>query len=153
MDEYRFAPEEAAVLVAAFDETDGAAPGLAHLNTLHEQQKVVLKDAAVIWRDEHNKLQIKETTNIGGKRRGLIGSLGLIDTGIANDKLDEIGRVLQAGNSVLVVTMPLDAQPTVRQELGAAGAEVISQELSPRVVAELEARLRDSEAGDGPAGA
>ena len=53
----------------------------------------------------------------------------------------------------LQVRIQVDAQQAVRQELGAAGAEVISQELSPRVVAELEARLRDSEAGGKPASA
>jgi len=153
MDEYRFAPEDVAVLVAAFDEVDAAAQALARLKALQEEQKIVLKDAAVIARDGKNKLHIKETTDIGGKRRKLIGSLGFIDTGIANDKLNEIGRLLQAGHSVLVVTMPLVAHQAVRQELQAAGVKVISQELSPRVVAELEARLRDSEAGDKPASA
>ena len=147
MDEYKFAPDAVAVLVAAFDEPNEAADALALLKTKVDEGKIAVKVAAVIARDEHNKLHIRETEELSGKRRGLLSWLGLLDTGIPNDKLDEIGRVLHAGNSVLVVTMPLGAEEAVRQELQAAGPNVISQELSPRVVAELEARLQES-AGD-----
>jgi uncharacterized membrane protein len=147
MDEYKFAPEAAAVLVAAFDEANGAADALKLLKTKAAEGKIKIKVAGVISRDEQDKLHIHETGDLSGKRRGLLGWLGLLDTGIANDKLEEIGRVLGAGSSVLVVTMPLGAEDAVRQELQAAGAEVISQELSPRVVAELESRLQGGEAG------
>jgi len=145
MDEYKFAPEAAAVLVAAFDEPNGAADALELLKTKVAEGKLAVKVAAVISRDEQDKLHIHETGDLSGKRRGLLGWLGLMDTGIPNDKLDEIGRVLVAGNSVLVVTMPLGEEGAVRQELQAAGADVISQELSPRVVAELEMHLKEEE--------
>jgi len=145
MDEYKFAPEAVAVLVAAFDEPNGAADALATLKTKVAEGKIAVKVAAVVARDEEDKLHIQETGDLSGKRRGLLGWLGLLDTGIANAKLDEIGRVLDAGNSVLVVTMPLGAEGAVRQELQAAGADVISQELSPRVVAELERHLKEEE--------
>ena len=147
MDEYKFAPEAVAVLVAAFDESNEAEDALAMLKTRVAEGKITIKVAGVISRDEQDKLHIHETGDLSGKRRGLLGWLGLVDTGIANEKLDEIGRVLGAGNSVLVVTMPLEAEGAVRQELQAAGPNVISQELSPRVVAELEARLNETGGG------
>ena len=172
MDEYKFAPEAAAVLVAAFDEDEAAGQALERLKELHRAGQVVVKDAAVISRDENNKLRIKETHDMSGKTGAAIGAvtggvLGLLagpllvvgalgalvgglaaklsDSGIANDKLEEIGRALQAGSSALVVTMPLEAQEAVRKELMAAGAEVISQELSPRVVGELEKHMQEEE--------
>ena len=176
MEPYKFGPEPAGVLLAAFDEENGASQALEHLKALHKEEKLVLKDAAVLRRDEENKLHIKETADMSGKKGAVIGAIAggvlsllagplvlvgaagaligglgahLSDSGISNDRLAEMGKMVRASDSVLVVTMPLDYLEAVRKELLAQGADAISTELTARAVAEMEAKLQEQQEGEG----
>ena len=167
---YSHEAEPVEVLVAAFDDEAGAATALARLKTLHKEKKLTLKDAAIVSRDDKGKLYIKETADMPAGKGAVVGAvvggvIGLLagplvvvgalgaligglaarvsDSGIANERLDAIGRALQAGNSVLVVTMEHAWVEQARKELQEAGADVISQQISADIVADLEAKHQE----------
>lgn len=116
------------IVIITFDEMEKAGQVLESVHSLEKENLIVLKDAAVVVKDESGKVKAKETGDVS-TRRGVItgGSLGLIigivlggpvgglvvggllgaftakkiDLGISNEKIKSVTADMQKGTSAL----------------------------------------------------
>lgn len=63
------------VIVAAFKEEETADEALKALKEAKKERLIGIQDAAVIRRDEDNKLHIKETADMGGGKGAAVGGI------------------------------------------------------------------------------
>jgi uncharacterized membrane protein len=125
-----------------------------------------IQDAAVIRRDEDNKLHIKETADMGGGKGaavggilgGVIGLIGgpagvvlggaagaavggftakLFDAGIPDERLEEIGSALKPGTSTIIAIIEHKWVADVEKELAEAGADVLTEALRDDIAEQL----------------
>ena len=156
------------LIVAAFQDEDAADEALKKLKTAQKQKLIDIQDAAVIRRDEKNKLHIKETADPGGGRGaaagGAIGAvIGLIagppgvvvgaaagalvggvtakviDSGIPDDRLEQIGEGLQPGTSAIVAIIEHSWVEDVEKQLAEAGADVLTESIRADIAEQLQA--------------
>ena len=121
---------ELELLASIYLDEEGANTILDALQRMHRHGTITLADAAMVTKDDHGKLHIKETREVTagkGARRGAIvtGVLGLIyppsliatvlvggaigaawgrlrDTGIKTGSMKELGTSLKPGNAAVV---------------------------------------------------
>ncbi|HEU5438194.1 MAG TPA: DUF1269 domain-containing protein [Ktedonobacterales bacterium] len=155
------------LVVAAFVGEDGAGQALKDLKEAKKQGLVGIRDAAVIRRDEKNKLHITETGDMSGGKGAVIGgivgaALGLIapptmlvtgavgatigglaaklrDSGFPDDRLREIGDALKPGTSALIAVIEHTWVAQIEQELTRYGAQVLTEAIKSDVAQQLEA--------------
>ncbi len=156
------------LIVAAFQDEDAADQALKELKRAQKQKLIDIQDAAIIRRDENDKLHIKETADPGGGRGaaaggtigaiiGLIGgpagvvvgaSAGalvggvtakVIDSGIPDERLKEIGQGLQTGTSAIVAIIQHRWVDDVQRLLQQAGADVLTEALRSDIADQLAA--------------
>jgi uncharacterized membrane protein len=156
------------LIVAAFQDEDAADEALKKLKTAQKQKLIDIQDAAVIRRDENNKLHIKETADPGGGRGaaagGAIGAvIGLIagppgvvvgaaagalvggvtakviDSGIPDDRLKQIGEGLQPGTSAIVAIIEHSWVEDVEKQLTDSGADVLTESIRADIAEQLQA--------------
>ena len=155
------------LIVAAFNEEKAADQALEALRQAKKEKLIGILDAAVIRRDEKNKLHLKETADVGGGKGvlagGLVGAvLGLIagpagllvgaaagaltggvagkaiDAGIPDERLKEIGEALKPGTSAIVAIIEHRWVAEIQNELAAAGAQVMTEALKADIATQLE---------------
>jgi uncharacterized membrane protein len=154
------------VLVAAFNDEKTANQALKGLKRARRQGLISIKDAAVLRRDAKNKLHIKETGDMSGGRGALLGGvtggvIGLLagpvvlagaagalvgglaaklrDTGFPNDKLEALGQGLKPGSSAIIAVIEHKWVAAVQKELEDQATDIMVQELSSDIAAQLEA--------------
>ena len=156
------------LIVAAFQDENAADQALKELKNAQKQKLIDIQDAAVIRRDENNKLHIKETADPGGGKGaaaggaigaviGLIGgppgvvvgaSVGalvggvtakVVDSGIPDDRLEKIGEGLQPGTSAIVAIIEHRWVGDVEKQLADAGADVLTEALRADIAEQLAA--------------
>lgn len=156
------------LIVAAFNEEKAADQALEALRQAKKEKLIGILDAAVIRRDEKNKLHLKETADVGGGKGALAGGvlgavLGLIggpagllvgaaagaitggvagkaiDAGIPDERLKEIGEALKPGTSAIVAIIEHRWVAEIENQLAAAGAQVVTEALKADIAAQLEA--------------
>ena len=156
------------LIVAAFQEEKAADQALKQLKAAHREKLIDIQDAAVIRRDEKNKLHIKETADPGGGKGaaaggaigaviGLIGgpagvvvgaaagafvggvTAKVIDSGIPDDRLKKIGEGLQPGTSAIVAIIEHRWVKDVETQLQEAGADTLTEELRADIAEQLAA--------------
>lgn len=156
------------LIVAAFQDEAAADQALKELKNAQRQRLIDIQDAAVIRRDEKNKLHIKETADPGGGKGaaaggaigamvGLIGgppgvvvgaSVGalvggvtakVIDSGIPDERLEKIGEGLQPGTSAIVGIIEHRWVRDVEKQLANAGADVLTEALRDDIAEQLAA--------------
>jgi len=156
------------LIVAAFNEEKAADQALEALRQAKKEKLIGILDAAVIRRDEKNKLHLKETADVGGSKGALAGGvlgavLGLlggpagllvgaaagaitggvagkaIDAGIPDERLKEIGEALKPGTSAIVAIIEHRWVAEIENQLAAAGAQVVTEALKADIAAQLEA--------------
>ncbi len=161
------------LIVAAFQDEFAADEALKKLKTAQKQNLIEMQDAAVIRRDEKNKLHIKETADPGGGRGaaagGAIGAvIGLIagppgvvvgaatgalvggvtarviDSGIPDDRLRQIGEGLQPGCSAIVAIIEHNWVEGVEKQLAEAGADVLTEQLRVDIAEQLQTGREES---------
>jgi len=154
------------VIVAAFQEEETAGEALKALKEAKKERLIGIQDAAVIRRDEDNKLHIKETADMGGGKGaaiggvlgGVIGLIGgpagvvlggaagaavggvtakLFDAGIPDERLEEIGSALKPGTSAIIAIIEHKWVAEVEQELAEAGADVLTEALRDDIAEQL----------------
>lgn len=155
------------LIVAAFQDEDAADQALKDLKAAQKQKLIDIQDAAVIRRDENNKLHIKETADPGGGKGaaaggaigaviGLIGgpagvvvgaaagalvggvTAKVIDSGIPDYRLEQIGDGLKPGTSAIVGIIELRWVEEVEKQLAEAGADVLTEALRNDISQQLE---------------
>ncbi len=156
------------VIVAAFQEEDGAQQALATLKEAKKEKLIKIDDAAVISKDDEGKIHIKDTEDVGGGKGagfgavvgGVIGLLGgpggailgagvgaavggvvakLYDGGFNDDRLKQIGESLQPNTSAIVAVVEHKWVADLEAELQAASAEVMTAEISADIAEQLKA--------------
>lgn len=154
------------VIVAAFKEEETADEALKALKEAKKERLIGIQDAAVIRRDEDNKLHIKETADMGGGKGaavggilgGVIGLIGgpagvvlggaagaavggftakLFDAGIPDERLEEIGSALKPGTSAIIAIIEHKWVADVEKELAEAGADVLTEALRDDIAEQL----------------
>ena len=154
------------LIVAAFKEETAADEALKTLKEAKKERLIGIQDAAIIRRDEKDKLHIKETADLGGGKGAAIGGvlggvLGLIggpagvvvggaagaavggftaklfDAGIPDDRLEEIGSALKPGTSAIIAIIEHRWVAEVEAELAEAGADVLTEALRADIAEQL----------------
>ena len=153
------------VIVAAFQDEDGAKAALNELKQAKHQGLIKIDDAAVIRKDEKGKLHIKETADmstgkgagIGAVIGGVIGLLGGPlgvavgagagaaiggiaahgDAGIKDEQLETIGAGLEPGTSAIVAVVEHKWVAAVQAQLEDDATDVMAQQLSADIHAQL----------------
>jgi len=154
------------LIVAAFKEETAADEALKTLKEAKKERLIGIQDAAIIRRDEKDKLHIKETADLGGGKGAAIGGvlggvLGLIggpagvvvggaagasvggftaklfDAGIPDDRLEEIGSALKPGTSAIIAIIEHRWVADVEAELAEAGADVLTEALRADIAEQL----------------
>jgi uncharacterized membrane protein len=150
------------LVVAAFKHEDDADEAMKSLNLAKKGRLLDFKNAAVIRRDQKEKLTIKEPADPGGGKGaaagGAIGAIigliagpggvvvgaaagaftggiaaSLIDSGIPDEHLKRIGKGLQAGASAIITIVDKQWVGEVEKHLKEAGADVLTGTLKPDI--------------------
>ncbi len=153
------------VIVAAFQDEDGAKQALNELKQAKHQGLIKIDDAAVISKDAKGKLHIKETADMStGKGAGIGavigGVVGLIagplgvglgaaagaaiggiaahgDAGIKDERLETIGAGLEPGTSAIVAVVEHKWVAAVQAQLEEDASDVMAQQLSADIHEQL----------------
>ncbi len=151
------------LIVATFEEDKLAKEVYKSLKQAKRHKEVEFEDAALVGRDDKNRLHIKETGDIqpgkGAAVGGVLGAaLGLLagpagvviggsmgamigaaassaDTGITDYQLESIGDRLTPNTSAVVVVAGTESLEGLEKLLTSSGAEVISQDVHPALIA------------------
>lgn len=154
------------LVIAAFQDEKGADQALKDLKLAQWEGVIGIKDAAVLRRDEKDKLHVKETGDWGGGKGGVVGAIlggaiGLLagpviligaagalvgglaaklrDSGFSNERLDTIGGALNPGTSAIVAVIEHKWVAEYEKMVAEAGADVMTQAISDDIAAQLEA--------------
>lgn len=153
------------VIVAAFQNENGAKEALKDLKRAKSQGLIKIDDAAVISKDANGKLHIKETADmstgkgagigavIGGVVGLLAGPIGIGlgaaagaaiggvaahgDAGIKDERLEKIGEGLEPGTSAIVAIVEHKWVAAVQEQLREEAADVMAQGLSDDIHQQL----------------
>ena len=154
------------VIVAAFNDVNGASNALKTLQEAKHDDLIGIEDAAVITKDSSGKVKIKETADmragkgatIGAVAGGVIGLLAgpvgwaalgggvigglaakLHDGGFPDDRLKQLGEGLTPSSSALVAVIDHRWVAEVEQELAHQQADLVTQSLSDDIHKQLTA--------------
>lgn len=154
------------VLVAAFQDENGASNQLTKLKELQKQGVIQIEDAAVLHKDSNGKLHIKETADMGGGKGAVIGgviggvigiiagppgvALGaaagaavgglaakMVDAGFPDERLREIGEGLKPNSSAIVAVVAEVWVLEAERQMREAGAKTITAALSADIAKQL----------------
>ncbi len=155
------------LIVSAFQSEDGADKALQEIIAAKKEQLVKIREAAVVVRDGNNKLHISERGDldagwgagsgaalgaaiglfggpigalIGGGIGAAIGGIAghLIDSGIPNDRLAQIGSALKPGTSALVALVEHTWAGELQAEFRRAGGDTLAQAVTSDIAKQLE---------------
>jgi uncharacterized membrane protein len=153
------------VLIAAFPSDAGAKDALHKLEDARKQGIVSIKDAAVLTKDEQNKVRISESADKGFGRGALIGGVAgaavgvlagpigwatlggaaigglaarLHDGGFPDDRLRRIGDALTPGSSALVAVVEETWLPEAQRLLDQEGVDIAVEAVAGDIAAELD---------------
>ena len=155
------------LIVAAFQDENGAEVALNQLKEAKKEKLVNIKDAAILRKDAQGQLHIRETGDMTGRRGGVIGGvvgagLGILtggatlaiagisagvgalaaklrDGGFKDDRLRQLGAGLKPGSSAIVAVIEHTWVREAEEELQKAGANVVVEEISADIAAQLDA--------------
>jgi uncharacterized membrane protein len=153
------------VVVAAFNDEQGANNALHQLRTAHNEGLIKIKDAAVLRRDPDNKLHITDTTDKGMGRGAILGGVAgavvgviagpigwatlggaavgalaarLRDGGFKETRLKEIGESVKPGTSAIVAIVEEQWVREVENLVRERAADIATEAISADVAAQLD---------------
>jgi uncharacterized membrane protein len=158
-------------LVVSFPDENKAQEVLETLKQLNAAHDVALSSAAVIRRDPDGKVNIHETRDFNAKQGAVAGALAggligllrgnalagaaigtaagfgaskILDLGLPDDFLKQIGDQLTPGSSALVAIVTFENVAEAMKVLDQyAGAKILHSALSPDVAQQLSAAIED----------
>lgn len=154
------------LLLAAFEHEGDADDSLRSLNQARKRGSIDFQNAAVIQRDNKERLTIKEAGDPGGGKGaaaggalgaiiGLIAGPGgvvvgaaagafvggvaahLIDSGIPDERLKHFGKGLKAGASAIILIVDKDSVKEIEKRLLEAGADVLTETIKTDIAQQL----------------
>jgi len=164
MDQTSDVPVE--VLIAAFQEENGAEDALHELKDAKKEGLIGIKNAAILWKDDKGKLHFKETADmrggkgmaVGGVIGGVVGlifppsilasaavgaavgglSAKLRDSGFSDKRLREVGDGLRPGTSALIAVIEHVWVRDVEAQLREYATDVVTEVVRADIAAQLE---------------
>jgi len=158
-------------LVVSFPDENKAQEVLETLKQLNAAHDVALSSAAVIRRDPDGKVNVHETRDFNAKQGAVAGALAggligllrgnalagaaigtaagfgaskILDLGLPDDFLKQIGDGLTPGSSALVAIVTFENVAEAMKVLDQyAGAKILHSALSPDVAQQLSAAIED----------
>jgi uncharacterized membrane protein len=154
------------IIVAAFQDPNGASAALEELKQAKKQGLIKIEDAAVLVKDADGKLRIKETADMGGGKGAVIGGVlggvvGLLagpigwaalggaviggvaakmhDGGFSDARLKQIGDSLKPNTSAIIAVIDHTWVAEVERQMQKAGADTVTASLSADIAKQLEA--------------
>jgi uncharacterized membrane protein len=155
------------VVIAAFKEEEAADEVLRALKAAKKDHLIGIQNAAVLRRDQKNKLHVKELKDWGGGKGAVFGgALGAVvgvlagpgalavgaagaligglaaklrDSGFSNRRLEAIGDALQPGTSAIVAVVEHTWVAELEREMEEANAEVMTAAIAADVAQQLDA--------------
>jgi uncharacterized membrane protein len=154
------------LIVSAYQTEKGADEAMATLKAAKHEHLVKIRAAATVRRDDKGKLHIKERGDVGtgtgagsgaalGAAVGLFGgpigaalgggagaaigglSARLIDSGIPDDRLKQLGEALTPGTSAFVALVEHSWVDEIRAALAQAGGDIMASVITADVAAQL----------------
>jgi uncharacterized membrane protein len=152
------------VIVAAFNDLNGASQALTSLKEAKKERLIEIEDAAVLTKDADGKVKIKETADmragkgatIGAIAGGVVGLLAgpvgwaalgggvigglaakLHDGGFPDDRLRQLAEGLTPDSSALVAVIDHRWVADLERELARQGADVVTEGLRDDIAARL----------------
>jgi uncharacterized membrane protein len=153
------------VVVAAFNDEQGASAALAKLKEGQKEGIIKVKDAALLTKDADSKLKIKETADMTGTRGAVLGGVagafvgviagpvgwaalggaaigGLVgklrDSGFENARLEQWGANLTPGSSAIVAVIEHTWVTEVEKIMREDAKDVASMAVEADIAAQLE---------------
>jgi uncharacterized membrane protein len=155
------------VVIAAFEEERAADGVLSELKAAKWAGLIGIQNAAVLRRDQKDKLHIKELKDWGGgKGASFGGALGAVvgaltgpgilvagaagaligglaaklrDSGFSDERLKTVGASLKPGTSAIIAIIEHRWVEELEKEMAEAGADVLTAAIAADVAAQLEA--------------
>ncbi len=154
------------VVIAAYNEEDGAKKALDELKSAQKDKVIAIKDAAVLRKDKDGKLHVMETGDMTGKRGALYGGVagavlgaltgpvgwaalggaaigGLVaklqDSGFDNKRLASVGANLQPSTSAIVAVIEHTWVTELENALKETAKDVVTLAIGEEIAAQLEA--------------
>jgi uncharacterized membrane protein len=155
------------VVIAAFKEEEAADEVLKALKAAKKEHLIGIQNAAVLRRDQKNKLHVKELKDWGGgKGAAFGGALGAVvgvlagpgalavgaagaligglaaklrDSGFSSERLAAVGDALQPGTSAIVAVVEHTWVAELEKEMEEANAEVMTAAIAADVAQQLDA--------------
>jgi uncharacterized membrane protein len=152
------------VIVAAFNDLNGASQALKSLKEAKKEHLIEIEDAAVLTKDADGKVKIKETADMGAGKGATIGAIaggvvGLLagpvgwavlgggvlgglaaklhDGGFPDDRLRQLAEGLTPNSSALVAVIDHRWVADLERELARQGADVVTEGLRDDIAAQL----------------
>jgi uncharacterized membrane protein len=165
------------VIVAAFPSEEGAKNALHDLDEAKKQGVIGIKDAAVLTRDQEQKLHISESADKGFGRGAVIGgvagaAVGLLagpigwatlggaaigglaaklrDGGFKDERLRQMGEGLRPGSSALVAVIEHVWLEDVERMLEEKGADLATEAVTADIAAQLDMEAERAQQGQQP---
>lgn len=154
------------VIVAAFQDPNGASAALEQLKQAKKAGLIKIEDAAILVKDADGKLRIKDTGDMGGGKGAAIGGvvggvIGLLagpvgwaalggavigglaaklrDGGFSDARLKQIGASLKPNSSAIIAVIDHTWVAEVERQMQQAGANTVTEAISADIAAQLEA--------------
>jgi uncharacterized membrane protein len=154
------------VIVAAFQDQNGASAALEQLKQAKKEGLIQIEDAAVLVKNADGKLSIKETADMGGGKGAVIGGVlggvvGILagpigwaalggavigglaakmrDGGFPDARLRQIGESLKPGSSAIIAVIDHTWVLEVERRMQQAGADTVTAAVSADIAKQLEA--------------
>jgi uncharacterized membrane protein len=155
------------ILIAAFNEEKAADQVLKELKEAQWAGLIGIQNAAVLRRDENDKLHVKEIADWGGGKGAvaggaigavagillgpgaliagaagaLIGGLAakLRDSGFSDERLKKVGEGLKPNTSAIIAVIEHKWVDALEKEMAEAGADVFTEEISADIATQLDA--------------
>ena len=153
------------LIVAAFGEEKAAKAALKELKAAKRAKLIDIVDAAVIRRDQKDKLHIQETGDLSGGQGAMFGgalglTLGILagpgalvagaagaliggiasklrDSGFSNERLKTIGESLKPGSSAIIAIVEHKWVADLENLMAEAGADVMTEALKEEIASQL----------------
>ncbi len=162
------------IVGVSFDKTTRAEEVLLALMHLQQEGEIALSDAVVVIKDAEGRVRIHQTIDPTPGRSALTGSIWgmlvgmlfggpvflaaaavgagggalmakLIDLGLDDNWVKDVGRWLDPGTSALLILVAADVRPAVLRELGRYEGEVLYCTFPGAVRDELERALAEKD--------
>ena len=166
------------IIGMSFDKVTRADEVLLALAHLQQAGEIALTDAVVVWKDDDDKVHVRQTVDPTPGRSALTGSIWgmlvgmlfggpvffaaaaagaggaalmakLVDLGLDDDWVKSVGKWLDPGTSALLILVADGVRPNVMKELGRYEGQVLYCTFPDAVRRELERAL--AEPGSQPA--